>query len=144
MKHAAIGQVLLLAYLASPSHGSAAGSLNVSGTATVTLSKPSGVPQHLASGMIYGIPAKPNQVPAEFYTGMGFRWNLAGAAQTNTTGWIGGVHDFNVRFEDTFGEYSTTVEHGGEFQLRISDLWGADGTEASTVHFPGDNGNWTS
>lgn len=117
---------------------------SVSGTATVSLSRPSGIPEHLASGMIYGIPAKPNQIPAEFYSGMGFRWNLAGAAQTATTGWLGGVDDFDTRFQDTFGEYQTTRQNGGEFQLRISDLWGDDGGQPASAPYPGDGGNWTS
>lgn len=117
---------------------------SVSGTATVTLSKPSGHPEHLASGMIYGIPATPNQIPAQFYDEIGFRWNLAGAAQTPTTGWLGSEEDFEIRFQDVLGEYRTTLEHGGQFQLRISDLWGADGGETSSDPFPGDNGNWTS
>lgn len=134
---------MLLACLAAETTGAAV-SPSASGTATVSLPKASGTPEHLASGMIYGVPAKPNQIPANFYTGMGFRWNLAGAAQTPTTGWIGGMKDFKSRFQDTFGEYRTTREHGGEFQLRISDLWGADGSEPRSGLFPGDNGNWTS
>lgn len=146
MKKAATRNAMLLACLAGLNQGAAEGSssASVSGTATVTLSKPSDRPEHIASGMIYGIPAKPNQIPSEFYTGMGFRWNLAGAAQSSTTGWMGGVADFNTRFQDTLGEYSTTRKHGGEFQLRISDLWGADGSETTGDPFPGDNGNWTS
>lgn len=135
--------VMLVLWTAAAAAAAATGPV-VSGTATVRASEPSGFPEHLASGMIYGIPAKPNQIPAEFYSGMGFRWNLAGAAQTPTTGWMGGREDFDARFQDTLGEYRTTREHGGEFQLRISDLWGADGGETSSDPFPGDNGNWTS
>jgi hypothetical protein len=143
MKVTIVNSVLLV--LGSASLGqSGAMATSVAGTATVVVSKPSGLPEHLASGMIYGVPAMKNQIPAEFYDEMGFRWNLAGAAQTSVTGWIGGVEDFDDRFQDAFGEYSTTREHGGQFQLRISDLWGADGGETSSDPFPGDNGNWTS
>lgn len=143
MKVTTINDVLLVLCSAILSQSRAVAS-SVAGTATVVIAKPSGLPQHLASGMIYGIPAMKNQIPAEFYEDMGFRWNLAGAAQTPTTGWMGGVEDFDTRFQVSFGEYSTTREHGGQFQLRISDLWGADGGETSSDPFPGDSGNWTS
>lgn len=39
-------------------------------TATVTLSSNIGVPSHLASGFIYGIPDVAGQIPDSFYTGM--------------------------------------------------------------------------
>jgi hypothetical protein len=36
---------------------------NINNTATVDLSVTRGRPRHLASGFIYGIPDKPNQIP---------------------------------------------------------------------------------
>lgn len=70
----------------------------VAGTATVDLAKPSGTPQHLASGLLYGIPDQPNQIPSSFYTDMGFNYARAGGSQlpAPATGWINGEATFQV------------------------------------------------
>ena len=115
------------------------------GTATVELASPSGSPNHLASGFIYGIPDTPNQIPAEFYTGMAFGYGRAGGAQISAPGrgWIWGPSEYNVRFNSALSNYRTCREHGAKFQLLLHDMWGADGTENATALFPGDDGDWT-
>lgn len=71
---------------------------SVLGTSTVTLSNDTGTPRQLASGMIYGIPDTPNQIPDEFYVDMGFNYARAGGAQVAAPGrgWIWGLDEYKV------------------------------------------------
>jgi hypothetical protein len=112
-------------------------------TATVALSSNLGTPNHLASGFIYGLPDRPNQIPSQFYTGMGFRYGRAGGAQTPSKGWLAGFSQYTPRFQSALSNYHTAREYGARFQLLLHDMWGADGGEASNAPFPGDNGDWT-
>ena len=43
-----------------------------SGTSVVNLGNNTGTPQHLASGVLYGIPDTANQIPDHFYTDSGY------------------------------------------------------------------------
>ncbi|KAL3412418.1 glycoside hydrolase superfamily [Aspergillus fumigatus] len=100
-------------------------------TAQVNFANNTGKPQHLASGILYGLPDTPNQIPTKFYTDMGFNYNRAGGAQVPAPGrgWIWGLDEY---------------KHGAKFIFLIHDLWGADGTQNSSAPYPGDNGDWTS
>ena len=71
---------------------------SVSGTATVNLGSNIGIPEHLASGWIYGIPDTLNQIPDHFYTDVGFRYGRAGGAQVVAPGrgWIWGLSEYKV------------------------------------------------
>lgn len=75
----------------------------VQGTATVDLAAPSGAPSHLASGFLYGIPDRQNQVPDHFYRDMGFKYGRNGGAQlpAPARGWVFGVNEFNVRLHQS-------------------------------------------
>lgn len=48
------------------------------------------------------------------------------------------------RFATVLANYQTTRAQGGTFILLIHDLWGTDGTQASTAPYPGDDGDWSS
>ena len=111
-------------------------------TATVTLSAQIGAPSHLASGLIYGIPDTQNQIPAQFYTGMGFNYGRAGGAQlpSPSRGWVYSTSEYSGRFNSGLSNYKTTRKYGGRYQLLLHDLWGTD-TGANI--YPGDNGDWT-
>ncbi|KAB8542082.1 hypothetical protein FH972_025545 [Carpinus fangiana] len=113
-------------------------------TATVDLAVNRGTPEHLASGIIYGIPDTPNQIPDSFYTDVGFNYARAGGAQlpAPSRGWIWGLNEYQGRFESTFSNYETTRKYGGTFILLPHDLWGTDSTNSSTV-WPGDNGDFS-
>lgn len=78
-------------------------SKRVSGTSTVNLGNNTGTPAHLASGILYGIPDAPDQIPDHFYTDIGFNYGRAGGSQTPSPGrgWIWGPEEYNVRFSDT-------------------------------------------
>lgn len=67
-------------------------------TSNVNFSENNGSPQHIASGMLYGIPDQPNQIPGNLLTGMGFNYLRAGGAQlpAPARGWIWGIDEYNV------------------------------------------------
>ena len=67
-------------------------------TAVVNFSNNTGTPKHLASGILYGLPDTPNQIPSQFYTDMGFNYARAGGAQVGAPGrgWIWGVDEYKV------------------------------------------------
>lgn len=117
-----------------------------SGTSVVNLSNDTGTPQHLASGVLYGIPDTPNQIPDEFYTNMGFNYARAGGAQIPAPGrgWIWGLTEYKNRFKSALSNYKTARKYDANFIFLIHDLWGADGTQNSSAPYPGDNGDWTS
>ena len=73
---------------------------DVKGVATVDIANLSGAPQHLASGFLYGIPIKQNQVPDHFYTDMGFNYGRSGGGSQPepARGWVYGRHEFIVSF----------------------------------------------
>ncbi|KAL1964855.1 hypothetical protein VTN77DRAFT_6357 [Rasamsonia byssochlamydoides] len=113
-------------------------------TATVDLNVKRGLPSHLASGFIYGIPDTPNQVPAHWYIDIGFRYGRAGGAQLGppARGWIWGIDEYQGRLESTLSNYRTCRQYGADFIILPHDIWGTDHANASTV-WPGDNGDWT-
>lgn len=115
-------------------------------TAIVDLSNRTGTPQHLASGLLYGVPDTANQIPATFYTSIGFNYLRAGGAQlpAPARGWIWGLTEYKNRFASALSNYKTAQQYGAPFIFLIHDLWGADGTQNSTAPYPGDNGNWAS
>lgn len=39
--------------------------------------------------------------------------------------------------------YKTARKYNAQFILKLSDIWGADGTQATSAIWPGDNGSWT-
>lgn len=68
-------------------------------TSVVQLNNNTGAPGHLASGILYGIPDTPNQIPDHFYTDIGFNYARAGGAQVGAPGrgWIWGLTEYKVR-----------------------------------------------
>lgn len=78
----------------------------VQGTSVVNLSNNTGTPHHLASGVLYGIPDKANQIPDHFYTDIGFNYARAGGAQVGKPGrgWIWGLSEYKVCFQPCLKE----------------------------------------
>lgn len=111
-------------------------------TAVVDLSVKRGTPKHLASGVLYGIPDTPNQIPDSFYTDMGFNYARVGGAQLDAGGWIYGLNAYYARFESTKNNYNTARKYGAPVIILPHDIWGTDHANSSTV-WPGDNGDWT-
>ncbi|KAG8989256.1 hypothetical protein FRB93_003696 [Tulasnella sp. JGI-2019a] len=108
----------------------------------VDLSVNNGASVHRASGVLYGVPDVQGQIPSSFYTGMGFNYLSAGGAQDPAaTGWIYG--GYTTRILEVISNYKTARTYGAQFILKMSDIWGADGTQATTAIWPGDNGSYT-
>ncbi|KAE9575043.1 hypothetical protein CGMCC3_g8951 [Colletotrichum fructicola] len=101
--------------------------------APVDLAINRGSPQHLASGIIYGIPDVPNQIPDHFYTDIGLHWFRAGGGQMTepNRGWSWGDAEMEKRWESTLSNYRTVRKYNGKFQLLLHDLWGTDFTDES-------------
>lgn len=70
-------------------------------TAVVNLSNNTGSIDHLASGTLYGVPDRADQIPTSFYTNMGWNYLRAGGAQVPAPGrgWIWGLTEYEVRKE---------------------------------------------
>ncbi|KAF5228906.1 hypothetical protein FAUST_10754 [Fusarium austroamericanum] len=113
------------------------------GVATVDLTVTTGPPRHLASGILYGIPDKPDQIPDRFYKEIGFNYGRGGGSQLpNTRGYAVSNEDYKARFSSVLSNYKTTRKHGGEFIYLLPALWGADGGQSENFEYPGDNNDW--
>ncbi|KAH7166551.1 glycoside hydrolase superfamily [Dactylonectria macrodidyma] len=114
------------------------------GVATVNLSVETGPPQHLASGILYGIPDQPDQIPDHFYRDIGFQYGRGGGSQLpNTVGFARSGEDYKTRFASALSNYRTSRKHGGDFIYLLPAAWGADGGQTEDFEYPGDNGDWT-
>lgn len=71
---------------------------DIQGTANIYLGENTGPTEHLASGILYGIPDTPNQIPDHYYTDMAFRNCRAGGSRLvePSRGWIFGEQEFQV------------------------------------------------
>jgi hypothetical protein len=80
-------------------------------TSVVQLSNNTGNPMHLASGILYGIPDTPNQIPDHFYTDMGFNYARAGGAQVAAPGrgWIWGLTEYKVFYMSRKSDYNLLI-----------------------------------
>ncbi|KAJ5080809.1 hypothetical protein N7456_013519 [Penicillium angulare] len=115
-------------------------------TAQVNFNNNTGTPEHLASGLLYGVPDTLNQIPSHFYENIGYNYERAGGAQVAAPGrgWIWGLTEYKNRFKSALSNYQTAREYDATFIFLIHDLWGADGTQNSSAPYPGDNGDWSS
>ena len=79
------------------------GRQDIVGTATVRVAEPSGSPENLASGFIYGLRSNEDgsaneDIPADLIEGMGFNYCRAGGAQmANALGWVAGEYEVTHR-----------------------------------------------
>lgn len=82
----------------------AVASCAVNGTATVDLAVSQGTPAHRASGFLYGITDRLDQVPSHFYTDMGFNYARAGGSQLPAPArrWIHGIDEFEMSRQQMF------------------------------------------
>ncbi|KIX00576.1 uncharacterized protein Z518_09641 [Rhinocladiella mackenziei CBS 650.93] len=116
------------------------------GTATVSLAMPSGTPEHLGSGVLYGVPINDGQVstqiPDHFFTEMGYNFGRAGGSAwpEPNRGWSVSPSEYTFRFQSALSNYRTARKFGASFFLLSSDLWA---NVVDSTPFPGDNGDWT-
>lgn len=75
----------------------------VVGVATVDVGVQTGPPRHLASGILYGIPDKPDQIPDHFYKAIGFNYGRGGGSQLpGTKGYAVSLADYEVNYPRAF------------------------------------------
>ncbi|KAG5811512.1 hypothetical protein H9Q74_005021 [Fusarium xylarioides] len=116
----------------------------VVGVATVDVAVQTGPPRHLASGIFYGTPDRPDQIPDNFYKDIGFNYGRGGGSQlSGTKGNAVDLDDYKARFALALGNYRTTRKHGGEFIYLLLAAWGADGERSEGFAYPGDDNAWT-
>ncbi|KAF5975359.1 glycoside hydrolase family 39 protein [Fusarium bulbicola] len=77
---------------------------DIAGTATVFLDQPSGKPEKLASGWIYGFPDNADgtantDIPQKYIKDVGFKYNHAGGAQTPYKGWARNEYEMTAGLE---------------------------------------------
>jgi hypothetical protein len=48
-----------------------------------------------------------------------------------------------ARFQDVLSNFQTARQFNAQFILKMSDLWGTDGTQGSNGVYPGANGDFT-
>jgi hypothetical protein len=71
----------------------------VVGVATVDVTLQTGPPRHLASGILYGIPDRPDQIPDHFYKDLGFNYGRGGGSQLpGTKGYAVSLEDYKVYY----------------------------------------------
>lgn len=101
-------------------------------SAVVNFNNNTGTPNHLASGILYGVPDQQGQIPDQFYTDMGFNYLRAGGAQLGAParGWIWGVTEYEV------GPVNEVVTDRPEpFRIGPVELQDGEGARRS-VHLP--------
>jgi len=101
MKYSAL-LLLPLLVTAIPAPVPAADGPTQSNTAIVDLTIKRGTPQKLASGIIYGVPNNPAQIPDKFYTEPGLKWFRASGAQLEapSRGWAFGEYTVSSPLAD--------------------------------------------
>lgn len=117
-------------------------------TVTVDLSVDRGVPDHLGSGVLLGIPdnqwpgMSADQIPDSFYERIGFRYNRGGGSQLPDGAWITGLDGYYARLNSTYSDYQKTRSFGAPYIIIPHDLWGTE-QSGQDDPWPGDNGDWT-
>ncbi|KAG5755616.1 hypothetical protein H9Q70_001763 [Fusarium xylarioides] len=113
-----------------------------SGTAVVSLSNNTGPTNHLASGIIFGIPQNASQIPDHMYTDWGFNFARGGGPQLPSPagGWLAGRTQYENRMKEVMGNYQAAKKYGAKFICLYETLYGE--WDVNNGPYPGDNGNW--
>ncbi|KAI1020173.1 hypothetical protein LB503_006202 [Fusarium chuoi] len=114
-----------------------------SGTAVVSLSNNTGSPNHLASGIIFGIPDNASQIPGHMYTDWGFNFARGGGPSLPSPagGWLAGRTQYENRMKEVMSNYQAAKKFGAKFICLYETLYGE--WDLNNGPYPGDNGNWT-
>lgn len=93
----------------------------VVGVATVDVSIQIGPPRHLASGILYGIPDRPDQIPDHFYKDIGFNYGRGGGSQLpGTKGYAVSLKDYEV--DDIQGSFVYALTLLGSLCFGVKQL----------------------
>ncbi|GIZ49338.1 hypothetical protein CKM354_001237000 [Cercospora kikuchii] len=112
--------------------------------ATVSLTNNTGTPNHLASGIIFGVPDDDTQIPANMYTDWKYNFGRGGgcALPSPRSGWVNGTTEYENRFQQTLGNYRSAQKYGAKFICLFECMYGQWDVENGP--YPGDNGDWAS
>ncbi|KAF5657468.1 glycoside hydrolase family 39 [Fusarium denticulatum] len=113
------------------------------GTAVVSLTNNTGDINHLASGIIFGVPDNPSQIPDHMYTDWGFNFLRGGGAQLPSprAGWTAGVTEYENRMQQVLDNYHTAQKYGAKFIFIFENIYG--NWDVVNGPYPGDNGDWS-
>jgi hypothetical protein len=114
-------------------------------TVTVDMSGNLGAPTYRASGFLYGLSFDGTFPAAGLLNPLKPRIERGGGTGLAGGGWsIGGLSAYRTRFTSVLAQYKRVHPFGTTYEILVSDLWGAYGTQTSSGLWPGDNGDWTS
>jgi hypothetical protein len=140
------GLAMLLALLwPAPTAGQAAESL------TVNLAATTGPATHVGEGFLYGMTADGTQPTNQFLQPLGITAFRGGGHVSR--GWIGDGYRFGSGTQADLNSVVTQARrltrppYHAQYQVILSDIYGADGGQPSTTMWPCDNGscsNWVS
>lgn len=75
---------------------------------------------------------------------LGLRYYATGGGKTATSGWGTSKEGFAARLDLTIQDCRRAQGLGGSCLIKLSDLWGADGSQTSDLKYPGDSNDWSS
>ncbi|MFB6307992.1 MAG: RICIN domain-containing protein [Haloarculaceae archaeon] len=99
---------------------------------------------HDASGLLYGL-SNDGSAPGDVWLeSFDHGLQVGGGARIGDGGYGTGT-DYAARWDQVEQQYQrvTNPPHNAEYCIRMSDLWGADATQADSDPHPGDNGDWS-
>jgi hypothetical protein len=113
---------------------------------SVNLASPRGPATGVGEGFLYGFTGDGSQPGDQFVTPL--RVNAFRGGGHVSRGWIGDGFRFGAGTQADINSVISTARRlaGAQYQVILSDVWGADGGQPSGAMFPCDNGdctNWT-
>ncbi|KAF2395870.1 glycoside hydrolase [Trichodelitschia bisporula] len=110
--------------------------------AVVNLRNLTGPPQHLAAGILYGLPDPPRTIPEALLKPLHLTAFRSGGAQIPAPGrgWSVSEAEYLPRFASALHDYQIACSLKASFILLPHDLWGSDGTQDQKATYPGDGG----
>ncbi|CAO1623210.1 unnamed protein product [Sympodiomycopsis kandeliae] len=99
-------------------------------------------PRQYGSGVTYGFNA--TEPSKEDIEPLNLRYFTTGGASNSSPGWAVSQEGFDARIRETARECQRAHSFNAICLVRLSDLWGADGSQPADLKYPGDNGDWSS
>lgn len=75
---------------------------------------------------------------------LALRYYATGGGRTASGGWATDQAGFSSRLNASIKDCQRAQTLGGNCLIKLSDLWGADGTQTTDLKYPGDTSDWTS
>ena len=127
--------------LATPGTGSAAESM------TVNLASVTGTASSVGEGFLYGVSQDGTAPPDQFVEPLGITAMRAGGHATPTGGWIADGYTYGTSTKAQVAEVIaqakrfTATPYHAQYQVLLTDIYGADGSQPSNTTWPCTGGN---